>query len=69
MAEKLKKLSKSKPAPTSFEVLPYTRKTGETVWLWACEQSCYDGPHAASSKLEAEQWAQRHVARVHPVDN
>ena len=67
MAGKLKKLSKSTPTQTSFEVLPYTRKTGETVWLWACEQSCYDGPHAAPDKLEAEKMAQRHISRVHPI--
>ena len=52
---KLKKLSKSEKAPAAFEVLPYTRQDGLTVWLWACDQGCYDNtPYDRSDPVDAE---------------
>ena len=63
---KLKKLSKSEKAPAAFEVLPYTRKDGLTVWLWACDQGCYDDtPYDRTDPIDAERVAQRHVSRGH----
>lgn len=63
---KLKKLSKSTPSMPSF-VLPFDRKDGTRVWLWACDQGCYDGtPYDKASRKEAERLAQRHISLPHP---
>ena len=63
---KLKKLSKSEKAPAAFEILPYARKDGLTVWLWACDQGCYDDtPYDRTDPVDAERTAQRHVSRGH----
>lgn len=63
-----RKLSKSAPAPAGFEILPFVTKDGETVYLWACEHSCYDAPHRAETRIEAERLAQRHTSNkgLHP---
>lgn len=64
---KLKKLSKSEKAPAAFEVLPCTRKDGTTVWLWACDNGCYDDtPYNRADPVDAERTAQRHIAKGHP---
>lgn len=62
----LMKMSKSTPAPPSYEVLAYHRKDGTTSWLWACEQGCYDdAPYDKTSREDTERAASRHVATTH----
>lgn len=66
MAQTGKKLSKSEPLTPEFEVSPFDRKDGTRIWLWACMQGCYDAtPYDRTSRIAAEQAAQRHTAQPH----
>lgn len=64
---RLKKLSKSStPTTPEFEVLPHDRPDGTRLWLWACEQGCYDGTaYDKTSRDEALKLAQRHSMTPH----
>lgn len=66
MARKLSKSTSN--APIGFEILPFVRASGEEIWLWACEQNCYDAPHAFPDRKDAERAAQRHASNrgIHP---
>lgn len=63
---KLKKLSKSEPTQPGFEVFPHDRRDGARIWLWACDQGCYDDtPYDRASRTDAERTAQRHTSKPH----
>lgn len=59
---KLKKLSKSDSRiHHETEVIDYNSKTGETLWLWACQHGCYDDtPYDKTSYHEAKRLANNH---------
>lgn len=63
MAKK-KKLSKSDSRiHHEIEVLPHTRPDGTVIWLWACQNGCYDAtPYDKSSRTEAEKIASQHAS-------
>lgn len=66
---KLKKLSKSDSISYhETEVFDFNSKTGETLWLWACQHGCYDStPYDKTSYSEAQRLANNHSSV--PRDN